>query len=74
MRKNGEPVKNQKVSVAIKGTRDASEYTTDAEGNINFDLPPGAEAFVATEWWSTRRKMESGTIPTFLLAKCSRRA
>jgi hypothetical protein len=35
--KNGERVANQKVSVGIKGVKGATEYTTDAEGNINVD-------------------------------------
>jgi hypothetical protein len=61
--KNGEPVANQKVSVAIKGTKGATEYTTDAEGNINLDLQPGEEVFVATEWWTTCRKIKSGVDP-----------
>ena len=61
--KTGERVANQKVSVAIKGTRDATEYTTDAEGNINVALSPNAEVFVATEWWTTCRKTESGVDP-----------
>ncbi len=61
--KNGERVANQKVSVAIKGVRDATEYTTDADGNINVDLPPEAEVFAATEWWTTCRKVESGVNP-----------
>lgn len=61
--KNGERVANQKVSVGIKGVRGATEYTTDAEGNINVDLNPGAEVFVATEWWTTCRKMGSGVDP-----------
>ena len=61
--KNGERVANQKVSVAIKGTKNATEYTTDAEGNINVDLPPEAEVFAATEWWTTCRKIESGVDP-----------
>jgi hypothetical protein len=61
--KNGDRVANQKVSVAIKGTKNASEYTTDAEGNINVDLPPDAEVFAATEWWTTCRKIESGVNP-----------
>jgi len=58
--KNGERVANQKVSVGIKGVRGATEYTTDAEGNINVDLNAGSEVFVATEWWTTCRKMGSG--------------
>jgi hypothetical protein len=61
--KTGERVANQKVSVAIKGTRDATEYTTDAEGNINVDLSPNAEVFAATEWWTTCRKTVSGVDP-----------
>jgi hypothetical protein len=67
--KNGERVANQKVSVAIKGTKDAIEYTTDAEGNINVDLPPEAEVFAATEWWTTCRKIESGVNPYVSVAR-----
>ena len=67
--KNGERVANQKVSVAIKGVRDASEYTTDAEGNITVDLDPAAEVFVATEWWTTCRKTERGVDPYVPVAK-----
>jgi hypothetical protein len=61
--KTGERVAKQKVSVAIKGTKNATEYTTDAEGNINVDLPSNVEVFAATEWWTTCRKMESGVDP-----------
>ncbi len=61
--KNGERVANQKVSVGIKGVKGATEYTTDAEGDINVNLPPEAEVFAATEWWTTCRKMESGVDP-----------
>jgi hypothetical protein len=67
--KNGERVANQKVSVAVKGVRDASEYTTDAEGNISVDLDPAAEVFVATEWWTTCRKTEGGVDPYVSVAK-----
>lgn len=67
--KNGEHVANQKVSVAIKGTKNATEYTTDAEGNINVDLPREAEVFVATEWWTTCRKVESGVDPYVQVSK-----
>jgi hypothetical protein len=67
--KNGERVANQKVSVAIKGKKNATEYTTDAEGDINIDLPPDAEVFVATEWWTTCRKMESGVDPYVSVGK-----
>jgi hypothetical protein len=61
--KNGERVANQKISVGIKGVKGATEYTTDAEGDINVNLPPEAEVFAATEWWTTCRKMESGVDP-----------
>lgn len=67
--KNGNPVPNQKVSVAIKGTKNATEYTTDAEGNVNVDLPPEAEVFVATEWWTTCRKIENGVDPYIRVSK-----
>ena len=67
--KNGKRVANQKVSVAVKGVKDATEYTTDAEGNINVNLPPEAEVFAATEWWTTCRKMESGVDPYVSVAK-----
>jgi hypothetical protein len=70
--KTGERVANQKVSVAIKGTRDATEYTTDAEGNINVDLSPNAEVFAATEWWTTCRKTESGVDPYVSVASVLR--
>jgi|GEM_PF-4979777 len=61
--KNEERVAYQKVSVGIKGVKGATEYTTDAEGDINVDLPPDAEVFAATEWWTTCRKIESGVDP-----------
>jgi hypothetical protein len=61
--KNGERLANQKVSVLIKGTKNATGYTTDAEGDVNVDLPPEAEVFVENEWWITCRKMESGVDP-----------
>ena len=67
--KNGERVKNQKVSVDIKGTRDGSEYITDADGNITVDLDPAARVFAATEWWTTCRKVESGVDPYVSVAK-----
>lgn len=67
--KNGEPVANQKVSVAIKGTKDATEYTTDTEGNISLNLPSDVRVFAATEWWTTCRKLESGVDPYISVAK-----
>jgi hypothetical protein len=70
--KNGERVTNQKVSVAIKGTKNATEYTTDAEGNISVNLPSDAEVFAATEWWRTCRKVESGVDPYVSVARVFR--
>jgi hypothetical protein len=67
--KNGERVANQKVSVGVKGVKGATEYTTDAQGDINVDLPPEAEVFAATEWWTTCRKMESGVDPYVPVSK-----
>ena len=61
--RTGERVANQKVSVAIKGTKNATEYTTDADGDIDVDLPPDAELFAATEWWTTCRRLVSGVDP-----------
>jgi hypothetical protein len=55
--KTGQPVVHQKVSVQVKGVRDATEYTTDGEGNINAEFDPAAQIFVATEWWRTCRKV-----------------
>lgn len=70
--KTGERVANQKVSLAIKGKRDATEYTTDTEGNINVDLPANAEVFAATEWWTTCRKTENGADPYVSVASVLR--
>jgi hypothetical protein len=67
--RNGERVANQKVSVDVRGTKGATEYTTDAEGNINVDLPPEPEVFAATEWWTTCRKIESGVDPYVSVAR-----
>jgi len=67
--KNGERVADQKVSVDIKGTRDASEYTTDDEGDISVDLDPTAEVFVATEWWITCRKIGNDIDPYVSVAR-----
>jgi hypothetical protein len=53
--KNGKPVVHQKVSVAIKGVRDASEYVTNAEGNIDLTLNTASEIIPSTEWWVTCR-------------------
>ena len=67
--KNGTRVADQKVSVLIKGMKAATEYTTDAQGNINADLDPEAEVFVATEWWTTCRKTGSGVDPYISISR-----
>jgi hypothetical protein len=67
--KNAERVANQKVSVLIKGQRDATEYVTDTEGNINVDLDPSARIWVATEWWTTCRKTGKGIDPYVSVAQ-----
>ena len=53
--RNGDPVPNEKVSVLVKGEKDATEYRTDKDGDLSLQLDPSAFIFVATEWWVTRR-------------------
>ena len=67
--KNGKPVANEKVSVQVKGVRDATEYRTDVEGNVNVDVDPTAEVFAATEWWITCRKTGKGINPYISVGK-----
>ncbi|HEY2001020.1 MAG TPA: hypothetical protein VGG80_01815 [Acidobacteriaceae bacterium] len=67
--KNGKPVANEKVSVQVKGVRDATEYRTDVEGNVNADLDPAAQVFAATEWWITCRKIGKGINPYISVGK-----
>jgi hypothetical protein len=70
--KNGERVAGQKVSVLIKGQKNATEYVTDAEGDINIDLDPSVQIWVATEWWTTCRKIRSGVDPYVPVAQVLR--
>lgn len=61
--KNGAPVPNEKVSVLIKGEKNARDYTTDSEGNFSLQLDPSASVFVATEWRVTCRTVTRGVVP-----------
>lgn len=61
--RNGDPVPNEKVSVLINGEKDATEYTTDNDGNLSLQLDPSANIFVATEWWVTCRHITPGIVP-----------
>ena len=53
----------------MKGVRDATEYRTDVEGNVNVDVDPTAEVFAATEWWITCRKTGKGINPYISVGK-----
>jgi hypothetical protein len=61
--RNGHRVPNERVSVQIKGEKDATEYTTDNEGNLSLQLDPSAYIFVATEWWVTCRHITPHIVP-----------
>jgi hypothetical protein len=61
--KSGARVPNEKVSVLIKGEKDAREYTTDNEGNFSLQLDPSASVYVATEWRITCRTITPGVVP-----------
>ncbi|MGC2163251.1 MAG: hypothetical protein WA634_15165 [Silvibacterium sp.] len=61
--RNGNRVPNERVSVQIKGEKDATEYKTDSEGNFYLQLDPSAYIFVATEWWVTCRHITPRIVP-----------
>ena len=61
--KRGARVPNEKVSVLIKGEKNARDYTTDSEGNFSLQLDPSAFVFVATEWRVTCRTVTPGVVP-----------
>ena len=61
--KSGARVPNEKVSVLIKGEKNARDYTTDNEGNFSLQLDPSASVYVATEWRVTCRTMVPGVVP-----------
>jgi hypothetical protein len=61
--KSGARVPNEKVSMLIKGEKNAREYTTDSEGNFSLQLEPSASLFVATEWRVTCRTVTPGVVP-----------
>jgi hypothetical protein len=60
--KNGTRVKNQKVSVNVKGEKGAREYVANAEGEFDLEIDSSAEIWVATEWWVTCRTIHPPTI------------
>ncbi len=51
--KSGKPVGAEKVSVAIKGVINASEYKTDSDGSIHLMISFASEITASTEWWRT---------------------
>jgi hypothetical protein len=53
--RNGKPVVHEKVSVFIKGDRDAADHTTDSNGTFTLDLDPLTEPLPSTGWWITCR-------------------
>ena len=55
--KSGARVPNEKVSVLIKGEKNARDYTTDIEGDFSLQLDPSAAIYVATEWRITCRRI-----------------
>ena len=61
--KSGARVPNEKVSVLIKGEKDARDYTTDSEGNFSLQIDPSTSVYVATEWRVTCRNITPGVIP-----------
>lgn len=61
--KSGARVPNEKVSVLIKGEKDARDYTTDSEGNFSLQVDPSASVYVATEWRVTCRTITPGVVP-----------
>lgn len=61
--KSGARVPSEKVSVLIKGEKNARDYTTDSEGNFSLQLDPSAAIYVATEWRITCRRITPGVVP-----------
>jgi hypothetical protein len=61
--KTGARVPNEKVSVLLKGEKNARDYTTDSEGDFSLQLDPSAAIFVATEWRITCRAITPGVVP-----------
>jgi hypothetical protein len=60
--KTGARVPNEKVSVLLKGEKNARDYTTDSEGDFSLQLDPSAAIFVATEWRITCRDDLAGRL------------
>lgn len=61
--KSGDRVPNEKVSVLVKGEKNARDFTTDSEGNFSLELDPFAAIYVATEWRITCRTITPGVVP-----------
>lgn len=61
--KSGARVPNEKVSVLLKGEKNARDYTTDSEGDFSLQLDPSAAIYVATEWRITCRTITPGVVP-----------
>jgi len=61
--RNGKRVPNEKVSLLIKGQRDAWEYKTDSLGDVTVNVTRDAAVFAATEWWVTCRRVTPGVVP-----------
>ena len=61
--KSGARVPNEKVSVLLKGEKNARDYTTDSEGDFSLQLDPSAAIYVATEWRVTCRTITPGVVP-----------
>ena len=61
--KSGARVPNEKVSVLLKGEKNARDYTTDSEGDFSLQVEPSAAIFVATEWRITCRTITPGVVP-----------
>ena len=61
--RSGARVPNEKVSVLIRGEKNARDYTTDSEGNFSLQLDPSASVYVATEWRVTCRTITPGVVP-----------
>jgi hypothetical protein len=61
--RSGACVPNEKVSVLVKGEKNARDYTTDIEGNFSLQIDPSAFIYVATEWRVTCRHIAHGVVP-----------
>jgi hypothetical protein len=70
--RSGSRIPNEKVSVLIKGEKDAREFRTDDKGDFMLLVEPSADIFVATEWRVTCRTTKPGVIPYVPVAQVLR--